>query len=213
MEALIGHLPRTHTQLYSDLNTTNNNLSKAIFSSNLLEKNTSPRFVEWNGNTLNTPYKAGLTNCQEGFAFCHGNFSDYMTVIAFAKNSNKMWAWSKAGNTWIEYATKDDLEPIQKGSVFLDNIASLSSPSQLKHTGFYKFLTMTADVNTDAGSETMTEYTIGDFYGLLLGNDINTTDGCMFGTLILTSPRIYTGIWICTIWEKKFIHWYKLNKA
>ena len=27
MEALIGHLPRTHTQLYSDLNTTNNNLS------------------------------------------------------------------------------------------------------------------------------------------------------------------------------------------
>lgn len=32
MEALIGHLPRTHTQLYSDLNTTNNNLSKYNFN-------------------------------------------------------------------------------------------------------------------------------------------------------------------------------------
>ena len=125
MEALIGHLPRTQTQLYSDLNTTNNNLSKAIFSSNLLEKNTSPRFVEWNGNTLNTPYKAGLTDCQEGFAFCYGNFSDYMTVIAFAKNSNKMWAWSKAGNTWIEYATKDDLNNVSN-KLILSGMKTLS---------------------------------------------------------------------------------------
>lgn len=119
-------------------------------------------------------------------------------------------------NTWTDrytLATKSDLVPIQKGSAFLENIGSLSSPSQLKHAGFYKFLTMTADVNADAGTETMTEYTTGDFYGLLLGSEINTTDGCKFGTLILVSPRIYTGIWICTIWQKKFIHWYKLNKA
>lgn len=31
MEALIGHLPRTHTQLYSDLNTTNDNLSNGLY--------------------------------------------------------------------------------------------------------------------------------------------------------------------------------------
>lgn len=36
-----------------------------------------------------------------------------MTVIAFAKNSNKMWAWSKAVNAWIEYVTKSDLLNIQ----------------------------------------------------------------------------------------------------
>lgn len=199
--------------LTAGLNSVNNNLSKAVYCSDLLETSESARFVQWNGDTLNTPFKAGLTDCQEGFAFCYGNWNDYMTVIAFAKNSNKMWAWSKGVNAWIEYVTKSDLEPIQKGSVFLDNIGSLSSPSQLKHIGFYKFLTMTADVNADAETETMTEYATGDFYGLLLGGDTNTTDGCMYGTLIVSSPRINTGIWLCTIWQKKFIHWYKLNKA
>ena len=87
----------------------NNNLSKASFSSDLLAESSSPRFVEWNGNTINTPFKAGLTDCQEGFAFCYGNWNNYMTVIAFAKNSNKMWAWSKASGNWIEYATKSEL--------------------------------------------------------------------------------------------------------
>ena len=199
--------------LTAGLNSVNNNLSKAVHSSNLLEENTSPRFVEWNGNSLNTPFKAGLTDCQEGFAFCYGNFNNYMTVMAFAKNSNKMWAWSKAANTWIEYATKSDLVPIQKGSIFAEDIGTLSSPSQLKHAGFYKFSTMTADVNADAGTETMTEYDTGDFCGLLLGSNINTTGGCNFGTLILTSPRVNNGIWICTIWQKKFIHWYKVGKS
>ena len=109
MEALIGHLPRTHTQLYSDLNTTNNNLSKAKYTNDLFYDRNEPAFVSWNGDTLNTPLKAGLTDCQEGFAFCYGNWNSYMTVIAFAKNSNKMWAWGKASGNWVEYVTKNDL--------------------------------------------------------------------------------------------------------
>ena len=80
-----------------------------MYCSDLLETSESARFVQWNGNTLNTPYKAGLTDCAEGFAFCYGNWNDYMTVIAFAKNSNKMWGWSKASGNWTEYATKSDL--------------------------------------------------------------------------------------------------------
>lgn len=98
-----------YTQLYSDLNTTNNNLSKAKYTNDLFYDRNEPAFVSWNGDTLNTPLKAGLTDCQEGFAFCYGNWNSYMTVIAFAKNSNKMWACGKASGNWVEYVTKNDL--------------------------------------------------------------------------------------------------------
>ena len=98
-----------YTQLYSDLNTTNNNLSKAKYTNDLFYDRNEPAFVSWNSDTLNTPLKAGLTDCQEGFAFCYGNWNSYMTVIAFAKNSNKMWAWGKASGNWVEYVTKNDL--------------------------------------------------------------------------------------------------------
>lgn len=101
--------------LTAGLNSVNNNLSKAVYSSDLLETSESARFVQWNGDTLNTPFKAGLTDCQEGFAFCYGNWNDYMTVIAFAKNSNKMWGWSKISGNWVEYATKSDLWPQNSG--------------------------------------------------------------------------------------------------
>lgn len=80
-----------------------------MYCSDLLETSESARFVQWNNNTLNTPFKAGLTDCQEGFAFCYGNWNSYITVIAFAKNSNKMWAWSKLSGNWVEYVTKSDL--------------------------------------------------------------------------------------------------------
>ena len=98
-----------YTQLYSDLNTTNNNLSKAKYTNDLFYDRNEPAFVSWNGDTLNTPLKAGLTDCQEGFAFCYGNWNSYMTVIAFAKNSNKMWIYSKLTQEWTEYVTKNNL--------------------------------------------------------------------------------------------------------
>lgn len=100
----------------------------------------------------------------------------------------------------------------KKGTTFLDNIGSLSSASQLTHSGFYAFLTITSKVNADAGEEIMPEYTSGDFYGVLIGKDISADNGCRFGTLIITSPRINDGIWVSTIWEYKFIHWYKIKK-
>lgn len=84
-------------------------MSKAKYTNDLFYNRNEPAFVSWNGDTLNTPFKVGLTDCQEGFAFCYGNWNSYMTVIAFAKNSNKMWACSKASGNWVEYATKSDL--------------------------------------------------------------------------------------------------------
>lgn len=118
---------------------------------------------------------------------------------------------------WQEspYALKSDLVPIQKGNVFWENISSLSSPSQLKHAGFFKFASITADVNAYSDSNTMTDYAIGDFYGLLLGADISTTTGCNFGTFIVSSPRISNGIgiWIGRIWGNKFTSWYKVGNS
>lgn len=90
-------------------------MSKAKYTNDLFYDRNEPAFVSWNGDTLNTPLKAGLTDCQEGFAFCYGNWNSYMTVIAFAKNSNKMWIYNKLTQEWTEYVTKNDLWPQNSG--------------------------------------------------------------------------------------------------
>ena len=94
----------------------NNNLSKAKYTNDLFYERNEPTFVSWNGNTVNTPFKVGLTDCQEGFAFCYGKWNDYQTTVAFAKNSNKMWIYSKSTQEWTEYATKSDLWPQSSGT-------------------------------------------------------------------------------------------------
>lgn len=159
---------------------------------------------KYNTFILTSPrYKTSVSMSQE---FYVGNFWDGIWM-GWERLANK----SALDNlTSLYNTTKANYE---KGSTFLDDIGPLSFPSQLKHAGFYKLPTMTADVNADAGSETMTEYTTGDFCGLLLGADINTTDGCVYGTLIVSSPRIKSAIWVGSIWQKKFISWYKIGKS
>ena len=159
---------------------------------------------KYNTFILTSPrYKTSVSMSQE---FYVGNFWDGIWM-GWERLANK----SALDNlTSLYNTTKANYE---KGSTFLDDIGPLSFPSQLKHAGFYKLPTMTADVNADAGSETLTEYTTGDFCGLLLGADINTTDGCVYGTLIVSSPRIKSAIWVGSIWQKKFISWYKIGKS
>lgn len=110
------------------------------------------------------------------------------------------------------YATKSELTASKNGYPGVKTIKSLSSASQLTQAGSYYFEAITADVNIDAGTEIFSEYNMGDFYALLLGEDTNSNDGCNFGTLLIASPRINNGIWICTTWQKKMIHWYKIVK-
>ena len=74
------------------IDTTNNNLSKAIISSDLFADYSSPTFVRWNYKTANTPYKAGLTYGQEGFALVFGSVSGWHTVISWLKGGRNMWA-------------------------------------------------------------------------------------------------------------------------
>ena len=90
------------------------NLYKAVYTDDIFITSDRPVFVYWNGSTKNTPFKAGLTDCQEGFAFSYGAWADYMTVVCFVKNDSRMWVWSKSRNEWVEYASKDDLVDIGK---------------------------------------------------------------------------------------------------
>lgn len=72
MESRLEH---SHLQL-------NSNLATAIYSSDLMESHSIPAFVRWDKDTSNTPFKAGKTASQDGFAFCYGTYSGYQTVMA-----------------------------------------------------------------------------------------------------------------------------------
>ena len=70
-------------------------LGKSIYTSDLFNDYLVPTFVQWNGNTLNSPYKAGLTYEGEGFALVFGTKSTWQTVIAWSKGS------VAGSSTWI----------------------------------------------------------------------------------------------------------------
>lgn len=99
-----------------------------------------------------------------------------------------------------------------KGVIGKDNIGTLSSPSQLTHNGFYAFGNCSADVNSnlDSGAGNFTDYNIGDFHALLIAGQWNS-NGCRYGTLIVTSPRFSGKFWIGRIWDYKFANWHKFS--
>ena len=86
----------------------------------------------------------------------------------------------------------------------------LTSPSQLTHAGMYAIEQMDATVNANAGANSFIDYGIGDFHALLLGSVVDSI-GCVYGTLLVTSPRFAQRIWICNIWDRKFKNWYMVG--
>ena len=99
-----------------------------------------------------------------------------------------------------------------KGVIVEDDIGTLSSPSQLIHCGFYRFEHCSADVNSkiEPGQGGFTDYTTGDFHALLMSAS-NNSNGCRYGTLIVTSPRFSGNFWISRIWDYKFVKWHKFS--
>lgn len=71
--------------LYTQLNS---DLAKAVYSSNLMAPSDGPVFLRWDVDTLNTPFKAGLTYNTAGFAFVYGDYSNYQTVVAFVQGQS-----------------------------------------------------------------------------------------------------------------------------
>lgn len=92
------------------------------------------------------------------------------------------------------------------------DIDTLSSPSQLTHSGYYQFANCSSTVNDNASTK-FTDYQTGDFVGLLITrNGYVTSDaGCQWGTFIITSPRFTNKFWIGRIWEYKFVNFIKIG--
>lgn len=65
----------------------NTKQSQAIYANDLFAVYNAPTFLRWNVDTLNTPYKAGLTSSPNGFALVFGNSEAAQTIIAFASGT------------------------------------------------------------------------------------------------------------------------------
>lgn len=65
-------------------------MSEALYVSNLVADFTEPTFVKWDAETENTPYTEGLTECTEGFALAFGAVASNHTVVAWAKGGNNL---------------------------------------------------------------------------------------------------------------------------
>lgn len=64
--------------------------SNARYVSNLLEDFAEATFVKWDIETENTPYKAGLTECTEGFAHVFGSVADNHTIVAWTMGGENL---------------------------------------------------------------------------------------------------------------------------
>ena len=108
-------------------------------------------------------------------------------------------------NDWLTPVTNADLPNVFAGT----NLVTLNSPSQLTAPGFYYAEYMSNDVNANSGSNPMSDYSTGDFHMLLLAANVNSTSGCRYGTLLVTSPRLTSSLWIGRIWDYQFTYWAK----
>lgn len=77
-ESLADDVGKLLEERFADL------LSEARYVTDLFADFDVPTFVRWNISTANTPYKAGITPCYEGYALVFGNSINH-TVSAWAK--------------------------------------------------------------------------------------------------------------------------------
>lgn len=81
-----------YTKLYSDK-------GKAVYSSDLLDGNTTGAFIWYNGATANTPYKAGLTSATEGVCLKMEDLTGYLSIYAFVKGGSEIFVYVKNPTT------------------------------------------------------------------------------------------------------------------
>ena len=104
------------------INTLNNNLdnnfARAALSHNLLAPCDRPTFLQWNPETLNTPYKAELTSSSYGFAFVYGSYTTQMVLFAMALGTYEIFVCAVNNgqtSTWkkitSDFSTKINPEP------------------------------------------------------------------------------------------------------
>lgn len=64
------------------------------------------RIVQCDANTLNTPFKAGLTNGASGTAFICMSSSSFGTILYIISGSDKMYMLCKTNGAWGNWIAK-----------------------------------------------------------------------------------------------------------
>ena len=69
------------------------------YSDDIFNSQPGGRLLYYDGNTKNTPYKAGLTGASEGIAITVGDWGTYLTSFVIPKGGNYIYMYSKYNNT------------------------------------------------------------------------------------------------------------------
>lgn len=88
-------------------------------------------------------------------------------------------------------------------------IATLTTPDQIpaQSLACIHFDTASSTINDKVDDEaTFTDYAVGDFYGLWMGQTTRT-----YGTLFISSPRFNGYFWIAQVWDTKFVRFKKIG--
>src|SRR5699024_4534594 len=118
--------------------TLNSKLATAIYSTDLMANYANPTFVRWDQNTSNTPFKAGLTLNQSGFAFCYGQYSGWQTIVSFSQGSKEVflhYCISGVPSNWLtvftisETSLYDALNVNNNPGIHKVNSDTLNNPS------------------------------------------------------------------------------------
>lgn len=106
------------------INDLNSNLDDRTAVADLLAiANTGPsgrRIVNCGGDTLNTPYKAGLTTLQSGTAIICMSSAKYVTILYVAAGTNAVFLRQKVDDTW------KDWERLLSNANFIKKMVSLN---------------------------------------------------------------------------------------
>lgn len=93
---------------------------QAVYCDDLFAAYENATFVQWDGNTANTPFKAGLAYGSEGFAFVHGNWSvGWHTVVAWQKGGieSNMWMHTVDGGYDLGWHDMTAFLPLTGGTL------------------------------------------------------------------------------------------------
>ena len=95
---------RAIATLQNQINTINSNIYGYLvgcpyYSDDIFNSQPGGRLLYYDGNTKNTPYKAGLTGASEGIAITVGDWGTYLTSFVIPKGANYIYIYSKYNNT------------------------------------------------------------------------------------------------------------------
>lgn len=118
----------------------NSDIGTARYSNNLMTEYNVPAFVRWDSETLNTPYKAGLTTATSGFAFVYGQYTGWQTVVAFTTGLEMAFVHTTGNGVpsgWTAFISRNP-RLIEEQFIEFDQIAIEKDTDGLYKLHFYE---------------------------------------------------------------------------